>query len=139
METKANINVTPLIDILLVLLITFMVVSPTKPYDFKTELPEAPGAGKIITQNPLPVLISLGKDLEISINGERAGPISEPAAMGQKLKAIFEKKAKNGETRKAVFLKAPKSVPYGIIVAVIDAAKENGATPISLQIDGLDR
>ena len=40
MDNKPNINVTPLIDVLLVLLIIFMVVSPIKPTDFKTKIPQ---------------------------------------------------------------------------------------------------
>ncbi|MEP7038916.1 MAG: biopolymer transporter ExbD, partial [Acidobacteriota bacterium] len=39
-STKPNINVTPLIDVLLVLLIIFMVISPIKPTDFKTKIPQ---------------------------------------------------------------------------------------------------
>lgn len=142
-----NINVTPLIDVLLVLLIIFMIIAPSKPARFKAQVPAEPKP-EDTTQakpNPLTLVVAINKgDLKVTLNNEEAGDVSDASLLTNKLTQIFKERASNNvlregtnELEKTVFIKSPKSVTYGNVVRVIDAVKFAGAEPIGLQIDDL--
>lgn len=140
-----NINVTPLIDVLLVLLIIFMIIAPSKPSRFKAQVPAEPK--EEISQakpNPLTLVVAVASDGKVTLNNENFGDVTDASLLTQKLVQIFKERADNGtmrpdsnEVEKTVFMKAPKSVAYGNMVKVIDAVKTAGAEPIGLQIDDL--
>jgi len=148
------INVTPLIDVLLVLLIIFMVITPLKPTRFKALVPnEPPPSNEPIKPNPLTLVVTIDKDLKLKLNTDDVGSVNDTGTLSSKLAAIFQDRRVNHayepgkETRvdlpeeeriaKAVFVKAPRSLPYGEVVKVIDAIKGAGGSPIGLQIDDL--
>ena len=142
-----RINVTPLIDVLLVLLIIFMVITPVKPSKFEAKVPAEPKNEQQldIKPNPLTLVIAINREnRSISLNNESAGSIDDPTALTAKLTDIFNQRTTNGvfregtnEVEKTVFLKSPKLAKYGDVVKVIDAAKIAGASPVGLQIDDL--
>lgn len=146
-EATPNINVTPLIDVLLVLLIIFMVITPVKPSKFEAKVPAEPKNQQNldVKPNPLTLVVSINKDTKaISLNNETAGDVSDASALTAKLTDIFKTRETNGvfrensnEIEKTIFIKSPTSVRYGDVVKVIDAAKLAGASPIGLQIDDL--
>lgn len=151
---QPSINVTPLIDVLLVLLIIFMVISPAKPTDFKTKIPQAPkydGA----EPNPYTLLIAIDTDSSLRLNKEeKSGSVDDTEKLVERLSAIFRERTANRayspetalrndltedeKIEKTVFIKAPRSIGYGKVIKVIDAVKIAGANPISLQIDDLN-
>lgn len=147
-ENQPHINITPLIDILLVLLIIFMVVSPLKPAKFNAKLPAEPNEnGKT---NPYSLIVSVDEKLQLKINnGETLGTIGDLSRLNARLAQTFQDRAANGvvrqnanggaEIEKTVFIKAPRSVNYGEIVKVVDGIKGAGASPIALQIDDLQQ
>ena len=142
-----RINVTPLIDVLLVLLIIFMVITPVKPSKFEAKVPAEPKNEQQldIKPNPLTLVIAINRENRaISLNNDSAGSVDDPTALTAKLTDIFNQRTTNGvfregtnEVEKTVFLKSPTLVKYGDVVKVIDAAKMAGASPIGLQIDDL--
>ncbi len=143
-----NINVTPLIDVLLVLLIIFMVISPLKPSRFEAKVPAEPkpeDQQQNPKPNPLTLVVAVNKaDMSLSLNKDPFGDISNPEALTNRLNEIFKDRENNGvfregtnEVEKTVFIKSPRSVKYGDVVSVIDAVKQAGAQPIGLQIDDL--
>lgn len=142
-----NINVTPLIDVLLVLLIIFMVITPLKPSRFEAKVPAEPKDQQQVNvkPNPLTLVISISKETKgIMLNNDAFGDVSDTEKLRTKLREIFKERENNGvfrentnEVEKTVFIKSPKSVRYGDVIKVIDAAKEAGASPIGLQIDDL--
>ncbi len=144
---KPNINVTPLIDVLLVLLIIFMVITPLKPSRFEAKVPAEPKEQQDVNvkPNPLTLVVAISKETKgITLNNEAYGDVSDPSKLNAKLAEIFRERAANGvfrentnEIEKTIFIKSPKSVRYGDVVKVIDAAKAAGASPIGLQIDDL--
>ena len=146
-DARPNINVTPLIDVLLVLLIIFMVITPLKPSRFEAKVPAEPKPEDqtVAKPNPLTLVIGINKsDNVITLNNEPAGDITDTTALNGKLSQIFKDRENNGvfregtnEVEKTVFIKSPRSVRYGSVVKVIDAAKSAGAQPIGLQIDDL--
>jgi biopolymer transport protein ExbD len=142
-----QINVTPLIDVLLVLLIIFMCITPLKPSRFEAKVPAEPKDQQDVkvTPNPLTLVIAINKETKgITLNNDPFGDVSDTEKLNAKLTEIFKDRENNGafregtnEIEKTVFIKSPKSVRYGDVVKVIDAAKAAGATPIGLQIDDL--
>jgi biopolymer transport protein ExbD len=145
-----NINVTPLIDVLLVLLIIFMVITPSKPSRFEAKVPAEPkdeDKNVILKPNPNTLIIFINREGgKLRLNQDDIGDISDTAPLSAKLEETFKTREQNGvlregtnEVEKTVFVKAPKSVKYGDVVKAIDAAKLAGAQPIGLQIDDLEQ
>jgi biopolymer transport protein ExbD len=142
-----KINVTPLIDVLLVLLIIFMVISPLKPSRFEAKVPAEPKDQQDVNvkPNPLTLVVAINRnDRTVTLNNESAGSVDDPSPLTAKLAEIFKTRENNGvfregtnQVEKTLFIKSPKSVRYGDVVKVIDAAKQAGAEPIGLQIDDL--
>lgn len=155
MNTKPNINVTPLIDVLLVLLIIFMVITPSKPTNFKAKIPSEPKSTADVNINPDSLIVSLNSDSTLRLNTENdLGNVRQTEKLIARLAEVFRQRTENGAFRegaefrtdlpeierieKTVFIKAPRSTDYGSVVKVIDAVKIAGANPISLQIDDLN-
>jgi len=146
-DATPNINVTPLIDVLLVLLIIFMIISPLKPSRFEAKVPAEPKDDQNVEvkPNPLTLVISIDKATKgIKLNQDGMGDASDTSQLTNKLIEIFKARTNEGvfrtgtnEIEKTVFIKAPKTVPYGDVVKIIDGAKLAGAQPIGLQIDDL--
>ena len=154
--TKPVINVTPLIDVLLVLLVIFMIIAPLKPSRFEAKLPQEPKDDDEIAQaNPHSLIVIVNADKSLRLNSEKnVGTIENPDDLIAKLNKIFQERTENqvfSETlrdnnqltsdekiEKTVFIKAPKEIDYGSVAKVVDAVKTAGANPISLQIDDLD-
>lgn len=144
-----NINVTPLIDVLLVLLIIFMVITPSKPTRFEAKVPAEPKPNEQqadIKPNPLTLVVTVNKsDSKIFLNKEKElGDISDTKPLTDELTRLFKEREANGsfregtnEVEKTVFIKSPRSVKYGDVVKIIDAVKLAGASPVGLQIDDL--
>jgi biopolymer transport protein ExbD len=131
--TQPNINVTPLIDVLLVLLIIFMVISPQKPHKFEAKLPEKPPEDVTPPPpDPLTLVVSIPKSGGFKLNQT---DVKDLKALETILKQNLE--GRPGD-RKAVFLKAPNATPYGNVADVIDTIKVAGGAPIGLQLEGLD-
>ena len=155
METKPNINVTPLIDVLLVLLIIFMVVSPLKPTGFEAKIPSEPKATAGASPHPDTLVVAINADSTLRLNTESdLGTIQAPEKLVERISDVFRRRIENHayaeeklsrtdlsedeRIQKTVFIKAPRSIDYGSVVKIIDAVKIAGANPISLQIDNLN-
>ena len=153
-DNKPNINVTPLIDVLLVLLIIFMVAAPLKPFRFAAKLP-APPDDRPIKPNDLTLVVTIETDHTLKLNGlTDMGTVDEPLKLVQTLADLFQQRTRNRVYRpellmridipeefriqKTVFIKAPRSIPYGEVTKIIDSVKGAGADPIGLQLDRLN-
>lgn len=146
-EAVPYINITPLIDVLLVLLIIFMVVTPLKPSRFEAKVPSEPDPNQDLSQikpNPLTLVVTLGSDLKLRLNQDEMGSVNDTTPLAQRLAGLFAQRKEQRayrpgteEVEKTVFVKAPRSMRYGDVVKVIDAIKGAGANPVGLQIDDL--
>ncbi|HMQ02698.1 MAG TPA: biopolymer transporter ExbD [Pyrinomonadaceae bacterium] len=144
---KPEINVTPLIDVLLVLLIIFMIVTPTRPSSFKARVPSEPTKDQTVDNDPFTLVVAVDRVSNISLNNSNGlGTTGSAQLLTERLKTIFEQRAANhaflpdgsGAISRAVFIKAPRSLDYGSVAKVVDAVKMSGAEPIALQIDDLE-
>jgi biopolymer transport protein ExbD len=150
------INVTPLIDVLLVLLIIFMVVTPLKPSRFKADIPTQRDPNEDLSKlkpNPLTLVVTISPDLQLKLNQDNVGSVNDTGALSTRLSQVFKERLQTRaykvgmETRtdlkdderieKTVFVKAPRATKYGEVVKVIDAIKGAGANPVGLQVDDL--
>jgi len=150
------INVTPLIDVLLVLLIIFMVVTPLKPSKFQADIPTQRDPNEDLSKlkpNPLTLVVSIAPDLSIKLNQDSLGSVNDPTPLAQKLALTFQQRKdqraykigmenrtdlkEDERIEKTVFVKAPRALHYGDVVKVIDAIKGAGANPVGLQVDDL--
>jgi biopolymer transport protein ExbD len=155
-----NINVTPLIDILLVLLIIFMVITPLKPARFKTLVPQrSEELNAAAKQSPLTLIVNIKKDLGVELirggNKIADASVNEPGNIGSALAAEFKTRKEQGvwkegfqgradlspddRIEKTVFVKAPETFKYGDVVKVIDSVKGSGANPVGLQTEALEQ
>lgn len=150
------INVTPLIDVLLVLLIIFMVITPIKPSRFKADIPTQRDPNEDVSKlkpNPLTLVVSITPDLQIKLNQDPMGSVNDTSALAAKLQQTFQQRreqhaykvgmetatniSEDQRIEKTVFVKAPRALHYGDVVKVIDAIKGAGASPVGLQVDDL--
>src|SRR5438876_7726142 len=89
------INVTPLIDVLLVLLIIFMVVTPLKPSRFKADIPTQRDPNEDLSKlkpNPLTLVVSISPDLQMKLNQDNIGSVNDTAPLSQKLTQVFQER-----------------------------------------------
>lgn len=145
-----QINVTPLIDVLLVLLIIFMIITPIRPSAFEAKIPAEPDARTDIDNHPHTLVVSLANDRSLSLNKEtELGSLTDPQALISRLQNVFIERTQqlafagssedgSPTIERTVFIKASRQTPYGEIAKLVDAVKMSGASPISLQIDHLD-
>ncbi|HXG66005.1 MAG TPA: biopolymer transporter ExbD [Blastocatellia bacterium] len=129
-----NINVTPLVDVLLVLLIIFFVIQPRKEAKFESAIPQKPQEQDTTVVPPAGLLMvdvktGVGMEQQVELNSRPYTLVD----LGPILKDLLDQRPD-----KAVYIKAPKDKLYGDIVQVIDVVKGAGAQPIGLQIDYLE-
>ena len=119
----ANINITPYIDILLVLLIIFMVITPIVQRDIEVKVPQSSNDSGPAAPDPSVIVVAISDTAQITINGldQTLGQL------GRELQDIYSKRS-----NKSMFISASAKLPYGDVVRVIDIAKGAGVGDIGL-------
>ncbi len=125
LEEVHEINVTPFIDVILVLLIIFMIAAPLATVDVSVDLPSANAAPSRRPDKPL--FLTLKSDLSLALDNDT---IARPALSGSLDRAT------SGDKQQRVFLRADKTVPYGELMALMNELRAAGYLHVALV--GLD-
>ncbi|UCD81792.1 MAG: protein TolR [Desulfobacterales bacterium] len=120
-ELMSEINVTPFVDVMLVLLIIFMVTAPMMIQGLDVDLPEA--TAKPLNSEKEHLVITINKDQQVYINDFQVTVES----LQEKLRKIVQ-----GRQDRDVYLKADKSIPYGIVVQVMAEIKAAGVEQLGM-------
>ena len=119
--TLSEINVTPLVDVMLVLLIIFMVTAPMMQQGIDVQLPETANTGLSVKENPFVLIIKRGD--KIFVDKQELAY----ATLRAKLAAIFENRHD-----KQIYLQADKEVSYGFVASIMGEIKAAGINGIGL-------
>ena len=123
-QPLAEINVTPVVDVMLVLLIIFMVTAPMLATGIKVNLPSAKTAQPL--ENKQPVVVVVAKDGSVSVGKD---PVSQD-------ELAAKVKAKLGDSNGVVQLRGDRDASYGDVVSVMDELAANGVTRIAIVSSG---
>ncbi len=126
--TMAQINVTPLVDVMLVLLVIFMVTAPMMQQGVQVNLPKADA--KSLSPQEDTVVVSLEKSGSIFINKDQV----TASDLRTKLTSLFANR-----TKKEVFLKADQDVPYGEVVKAMAEIKQAGIERLGMVTEPAQR
>ncbi len=119
--TMSDINVTPLVDVMLVLLIMFMVTAPLMQQGIEVDLPKTSASGVEVSEEPMILVISADRRITIAKNALHLD------ALQAKLKSIFETR-KN----KQIYIQADRRVDYGLVAEVMAEVRSAGIFNIGL-------
>ena len=114
----AEINVTPLVDVVLVLLIIFMVTAPFLQGGFEIDLPKVAARGLDVREG---LIVTVRADQKIAV-GNSVVPFDK----------LEDALARAGAARRPVFLKADQRVPYGMIVELISRLRRSGVASLGI-------
>ena len=121
---KSDINMTPMIDVLLVLIIIFMVITPLTPKGLEALVPQPPPPGqKETASDQRTVVISIDADHKMMINAEA----TDENNLGRRLEEIFKTRAE-----RVVFVKGDPSIEFSWVSKAIDTAHGAGIDKVGL-------
>ena len=119
----SDINITPYIDILLVLLIIFMVAAPLKHHDHPIRVPQPAPKVQAPEAKPDSIIVDMDLDRSVKLNGT---PYTLDK-LESTLTEVFRRRAV-----KALFIRGESTLPYGAVFPILDLAKRSGASDIAL-------
>ncbi|MBW2095313.1 MAG: protein TolR [Deltaproteobacteria bacterium] len=122
-----DINVTPLVDVMLVLLIIFMVTAPMMMQGVNVNLPKT--TTKYIKTKDEPLVLSINKKREVFLENRRI----DTQHLEAKIKKIFENRRE-----KEILLRADKDVPYGFVIKVVASVKRAGVNKLGMVTEPLE-
>ena len=125
-EAKADINVTPFVDVMLVLLIIFMVAAPLATVDVKLQLPNA--VAKPSQSPPKPVYISIQQNGHLYVMNYKTDLFS----LGSDLRKQLEGNGKRDPTKERIYIRADKDTQYGAFMDVMNTLQDNGYYSVAL-------
>ena len=120
-RVNAEINVTPFVDVMLVLLVIFLVTAPLMQQGMDVNLPET--NTQPLRVGDAPLILTVEKDGAYHL-GRKQVPGDELRA---RLEAVFEARGS-----KEIFLRADRDAPYGVVVRAMAAAREAGSTRLGI-------
>jgi biopolymer transport protein TolR len=125
-SSLAEINITPLVDVVLVLLIIFMITEPVLQSGIEVNVPKTRTVKQITEQR---MVVTIDKDQNIFLNDQPINVHDLPAKLHQ---------SGVDPTHQAIYLRADQTVPFGAFASVMDAVKQSGITNVSIVTQPLE-
>ncbi len=119
-SSLADINITPLVDVVLVLLIIFMLTAPILQSGIDVDVPKTKTVKEITEER---VVISIDRQQRVFLGNDAININQIPGALRRKVR---------DPERQAIFLRADENVPFGAFATVMDAVKQAGITNVSI-------
>jgi biopolymer transport protein ExbD len=123
---NGEINVTPLVDVVLVLLIIFMVVTPLLEKDIQLSLPSTEKVEEVKDIPPDQIIVKIAASGDLELNGNKIAPEAYVSSLTEKLRVRADK---------TVFVLAEDNANYARLVTALDGAKAAGATTLGMATD----
>jgi biopolymer transport protein TolR len=120
-QTLSQINVTPFVDVMLVLLVIFMVTAPLLQYGVEVNLPEASKQTLDVPKEQ--VVLTIRNDESLFLNTDRV-PLEE---LSTKLQALY-----GNQADKEIFVQADRQVPYGFVAKAMGIVQDAGVNQLGL-------
>lgn len=125
-DSKPELNITPLVDVMLVLLAILMVIAPNIVYEESVKLPQG-SMSKQLSKIP-PVHITINKEKNVKINGD--------TFLLNAFMDNFVNYSKKLDLKATVLISADESLDYGVVMSVLAAVKQAGFVEVSLATNG---
>ncbi|MBN2894698.1 MAG: biopolymer transporter ExbD [Campylobacterales bacterium] len=125
-EEKPELNITPLVDVMLVLLAILMVIAPNIVYEELIRLPQGSAQKQSMQKKPIDISINARKEIKVNSN------YFEFASFGDN----FFNYAQQMDKQSSVMIRADKSLEYGLVMMVLASVKRAGFSEVSLATDG---
>ncbi len=126
-KPMGEINVTPLVDVMLVLLIIFMVTAPMMTAGVNVDLPKTDA--KPINTDAKPITVSMTADGKVSVG-------DEPMDIADLVPALT--KLADGDMTRRIFVRGDKAVPYGQVLLLMNAISRGGFSKVALLVQQTD-
>jgi len=125
-DDKPELNITPLVDVMLVLLAILMVIAPNIVYEEMINLPQGSAMKQISKMSPVHITIDQNKNIKVNNNSYELNSFADN----------FMQFSQSLGEKSTVTISADKSLDYGVVMLVIAAVKQAGFTEISLATNG---
>ena len=125
-SSLADINITPLVDVVLVLLVIFMITEPVLQSGIEVNVPKTRTVKQITEQR---MVVTIDRDQNIFLNDQPINIHDLPAKL---------KSGVSDPTHQAIYLRSDERVPFGAFASVMDAVKQSGITNVSIVTQPLD-
>jgi len=125
-DSKPELNITPLVDVMLVLLAILMVIAPSIVYEENVKLPQG-SRSKQLSKIP-PIHITINEEKNIKINGD--------TFLLNAFMDNFVNYSKKFDLKATVLISADKNLDYGVVMSVLGAVKQAGFSEVSLATNG---
>jgi biopolymer transport protein ExbD/biopolymer transport protein TolR len=119
--TLAEINITPLVDVVLVLLLIFMLTAPVLQSGIDVAIPKTRTVNQVTEQR---MVVTIDKEQNVFLQ-------DKPVNVNE-LPSLLKNSAKGDATKQVIYLRADERVPFGAFASVMDAVKQAGITNISI-------
>jgi len=127
-DDEPDLNITPFVDVMLVLMAILMVTAPTITYQEKIELPQGTQSQEVSKESTITVVMQRDKSISLYLNGKRKDVYKNMAEFNDNLMLITKKYSLNT----TVFIRADKRLKYGSVTLLLKSLKDVGFSKVSL-------